>query len=207
MVPESSLIPLASPDDPPSKQAILLGALHLFVRDGLCETSLRDIAADTGYSNTVLYKFFESKNALAIHLFERCYGTLVMSVQEAMDPQKSFREDLQALVERYIRFLDQNLDAVIYVHENLRLFWPQASPETRLYPLLGLLRRWIEKGKAEGTVDPDENTDLLVSLAIGLLSQFARMLYFQECEPPAAQWRASIKDLLDRALSQKDRRP
>ncbi|MHB1757843.1 MAG: TetR/AcrR family transcriptional regulator [Leptospirillum sp.] len=206
MVPEYSLIPLASPDDPPSRQAILLGALRLFVRDGLCETSLRDIAADTGYSNTVLYKFFESKNTLAIHLFERCYETLVMSVQEAMDPQQTFHEDLSALVDRYIRFLDQNLDAVIYVHENLRLFWPQASSKTRLNPLLGLLREWIEKGKTEGTVDPEESTDLLASLTIGLLSQFARMLYFQECEPPALKWRESIKDLLERALSQKEGR-
>ena len=203
MAPEQSLIPLSSPDDPPSRQAILLGALHLFVRDGLCETSLRDIAAATGYSNTVLYKFFESKNALAIHLFERCYETLVMSVQEVMKPQKSFREDLHALIDRYTLFLDQNLDAVIYVHENLRLFWPQASLKTRLYPLIGILGEWVEKGKAEGTVDPEESTDLLVSLAIGLLSQFARMLYFQECEPPAAQCGKSIEDLLDRALSQK----
>ncbi|MHB1287017.1 MAG: TetR/AcrR family transcriptional regulator [Leptospirales bacterium] len=206
MVAEYSLIPVSSPDDPPSRQAILLGALRLFVRDGLCETSLRDIAAETGYSNTVLYKFFESKNDLAIHLFERCYGTLVMSVQDAMDPRRTFLEDLQALVDRYIRFLDQNLDAVIYVHENLRLFWPQASSKTRLNPLLGLLRKWIEKGKAEGEVDPTENTELLVSLAIGLLSQFARMLYFQECEPPALQWRESIKDLLERALRQNERK-
>ncbi len=206
MAPEYSLIPLAFPDDPPSRQAILRGALRLFVRDGLCETSLRDIAAETGYSNTVLYKFFESKNDLAIHLFERSYGTLVMSVQDAMDSRRTFREDLQALVDRYVSFLDQNLDAVIYVHENLRFFWPQASSKTRLNPLLGLLRKWIEKGKAEGEVDPNENTELLVSLTIGLLSQFARMLYFQECEPPALQWRESIKNLLDRALRQKKRK-
>ncbi|MDA8029153.1 MAG: TetR/AcrR family transcriptional regulator [Nitrospiraceae bacterium] len=198
----SSFSPV-SPDEPPSKQAILREALRLFVRDGLCETSLRDIANATGYSNTVLYKFFESKDALAIHLFERCYGELVRGVAQALSPGHSFQEDLEALVEFYVRFLDKSLDSVLYVHENLRLYWPHVDEKTRALPLVGLLADWIGKGKSEGVVDPEGTTGLLVTLTIGFLGQFARMLYFRECDPPAIQWQDEIKDLLLRALVQK----
>ncbi len=192
-----------SPDEPPSKQAILREALRLFVRDGLCETSLRDIASATGYSNTVLYKFFESKDALAIHLFERCYDELIRGMSQALSPRHSFQEDLEALVEFYVRFLDKSLDVVLYVHENLRFYWPHVDEKTRAHPLVGLLAAWIGKGKSEGVVDPEGTTGLLVTLTIGFLGQFARMLYFRECDPPAAQWQEEIKTLLLRALVQK----
>ncbi len=62
--------------DPPSKREILRCALSLFVRDGLSETSIRAIARATHYTNPALYKFFPSKEALALHLFERCYAHL-----------------------------------------------------------------------------------------------------------------------------------
>lgn len=192
-----------SPDEPPSKQAILREALRLFVRDGLCETSLRDIASATGYSNTVLYKFFDSKDALAIHLFKRCYDELVQGVAQAMSSRHSFQEDLVALVEFYVRFLDRNLDAVLYVHENLRLYWPHVDEKTRALPLVGLLATWIGKGKSEGVIDPEGTTSLLVTLTIGFLGQFARMLYFRECDPPAGRWKEEIGALLLRALTQK----
>ena len=191
------------PEEPPSKQAILQEALRLFVRDGLCETSLRDIAGATGYSNTVLYKFFDSKDALAIDLFERCYGELVRGVAQAMSSRHSFQEDLEALVGFYVRFLDRSLDAVLYVHENLRLYWPQVSEKTRTVPLVGLLADWIGKGKSEGAIDPEGTTSLLVTLTIGFLGQFARMLYFRECDPPAVRWQDEIETLLLRALAQR----
>ena len=55
-----------SADDAAGKRDILTAALHLFVRDGLCETTIRDIAKSAGYSNPVLFKHFDSKDHLAL---------------------------------------------------------------------------------------------------------------------------------------------
>ena len=62
-----------SEDDAPAKRKILTTALTLFVRDGLCETSVRDIAKASGFTNPALFKHFKSKDDLARYLFERCY--------------------------------------------------------------------------------------------------------------------------------------
>src|SRR5215470_7814151 len=86
--------------DPPSKREILRWALHLFVRDGLCETSIRDIAEASGFTNPALYKFFASKEALALHLFERCYLRLITTVRDSMT-RESFAADLDGLVAGY----------------------------------------------------------------------------------------------------------
>ena len=71
-------------DDAPGKRKILVTALALFVRDGLCETSVRDIAKASGFTNPALFKHFRSKHDLARYLFERCYLELADLVSNAI---------------------------------------------------------------------------------------------------------------------------
>ena len=65
-----SLSAVVRPDDAPSKRALLEAALRLFVRDGLCETTIRIIAAEAGFTNPAIFKFFDSRDALARCVFE-----------------------------------------------------------------------------------------------------------------------------------------
>src|SRR5437868_9836327 len=77
--------------DPPSKQELLKAALKLFARDGVRESSIRAVAAEAGFTNPVLFKYFEGKEALALHLFERCYLRLVREAMAAIGSPGSFR--------------------------------------------------------------------------------------------------------------------
>src|SRR5258706_5882697 len=95
------------PDDPPSKQAILEAALTLFVREGIREATLRAIAAKAGFSNPVLFKFFDSKEALALYLFERCYVRLVEDVARALAVDGTFRVRLHELVAAMVRLFEE----------------------------------------------------------------------------------------------------
>ena len=61
------------PTDPPSKQELLKAALKLFARDGVRESSIRAVAEEAGFTNPVLFKYFEGKDALALYLFERSW--------------------------------------------------------------------------------------------------------------------------------------
>ena len=74
--------------DAPAKRRILVTALELFVRDGLCETSVRDIAKASGFTNPALFKHFKSKDDLARYLFERCYLELadLVSTRDRLRP-------------------------------------------------------------------------------------------------------------------------
>src|SRR5678816_688962 len=61
-------------DDAPAKREIMSAALKLFSERGLAATSIRDIADESGYTNPALYKHFESKDELALYLFETCHA-------------------------------------------------------------------------------------------------------------------------------------
>src|SRR5215470_14587482 len=88
------------PTDPPSKQELLKAALKLFARQGVRESTIRAVAEEAGFTNPVLFKYFEGKDALALHLFERCYLRLAREATNALAEGGTFRARLSRLIER-----------------------------------------------------------------------------------------------------------
>src|SRR5258706_5317147 len=164
------------PTDPPSKQELLKAALKLFARDGVRESSIRAVAAEAGFTNPVLFKYFEGKEALALHLFERCYLRLVREAMAALASGGSFRARLKLLLTRTLALLDESPEAVLFVNEELRRYWPQVSAATRKHSLIGMTRAFFAEGDVTKAVDPT----LLVAGFWGLLAQFARLYAFGE---------------------------
>jgi AcrR family transcriptional regulator len=172
--------------DPPSKRAVLAAALELFARKGLAATTVREIADHSGFTNPALFRFFESKDALALYLFRRCYERLSRELAGAVVPGEPFAENLRHLIERYAEFTDSHPEALLYVNDNLRLFWPRVPETDRQRSIIGLSRRMLGMGIAEGAVATDVPVDLLVAALTGLLIQVARLRYFGETGPLSA---------------------
>lgn len=187
--------------DPPSKREILRSALHLFVRDGLCETSIRAIARAAHYTNPALYKFFPSKEALALHLFERCYAHLFEAIDATQAPDQPFAARVGALTEAYASLIDENLEAVLYVDETLRAFWPRLPAAARRRSLLRLLRGLVDAGRREGAIDGGADAQLAVALLVGTMGQVARMAYFGEIDRPLASRGVGLRALFVNALT------
>jgi AcrR family transcriptional regulator len=187
-------------DDAPAKQKILIAALHLFVRDGLCETSIRDIAKASGFTNPALFKHFSGKDALASYLFERCYLELYNLVIRAVQSGDTFAIKQHAVIGAYMTAVDQDRNAVLYVQENLRLFWPKMPPSFRKHSILGEVRRLIELGRSEGVVTATVDAGLLTVAWIGTLQQFARAQYFGEFKSSSRVIARTLEDLLTKML-------
>ncbi len=188
------------PDDPPSKQAILQAALSLFVREGIRESTLRTIADKAGFSNPVVFKFFPSKEALALHLFERCYGRLVADVSRALATEGTFRVRLRALLTGLVALFEESPEAVLFVTEELRRFWPHLAPESKRRTANGLVRLFFEEGVKRGDVARDIAVPMLVVGFWGTLSQFCRMMYFGELGGKARDHIGALEALTSKML-------
>jgi AcrR family transcriptional regulator len=195
----------ARADDAPGKRDILTAALHLFVRDGLCETSIRDIAKAAGYSNPVLFKHFESKDHLALHLFEQCYLGLFASIEAALAGQSGFRAQLRALIDTYLHALDADRDAVLFVQDNLRLFWPRATPHVKSSSIVGTVRALLERGRSAKQVTDRLSLELLTVGWLGILQQFGRAWYFGDFKGKAIRHRKQLEELLMRMAETRGR--
>jgi len=191
---------LIEPGDPPSKREILACALRLFVRDGLCETGIRAIGEAAGYTNPALYKFFASKEALTLYLFERCYGWVYQRL-EAGSRAERFDAGLAGVVRAWVELIEEQPDAVLYVNETLRELWPRARPATRRRSLLRLLRSLVEQGQAEGVVPRRLAPELGVALLVGTLGQVARQLALGDFKQGPRALEAQLTALLGSALT------
>ena len=186
-----------SEDDAPAKRKILVTALALFVRDGLCETSVRDIAKASGFTNPALFKHFRSKDDLARYLFERCYLELADLVSNAIASRTTFAEKQRAVIDAYLAALDRDPNSVLYVQDWLRHFWPQnARPRPATFDRRRRAQL-LELGRAEGRVTDDIDIDLLTTAWLGTLQQFARFRYFGEFKQPTR----ALADALDALLT------
>jgi AcrR family transcriptional regulator len=192
---------LLAEGDPPSKREVLRCALHLFVRDGLCETSIRDIAKASGYTNPALYKFFEGKDALALHLFERCYLLLVSVTRESQRPDRDFESNLGALLGAFARMIDENLEAVLYVNDTLRIFWPKLPPSTKRCSFLNVVRNLLDQGVRERALRRGTDVDLALATIVGATAQVARMVYFGELKGSATEHIKGLAALFLRGVS------
>jgi AcrR family transcriptional regulator len=188
------------PDDAPAKRKILIAALDLFVQDGLSETSVRDIAAATGFSNPALFKHFPSKAALADYLFERCYLQLFQLIAEAQKSSEKFRARQRAIIEAYMNALDHDPNALLFVQENLRHFWPRMTPEVRQHSILAQVRTLLDQGRSQGKVTREVDLGLLTAAWIGTLQQFARARFFGEFKQPSKEIVAALENLLTKMV-------
>ena len=184
------------PTDPPSKQELLKAALKLFARQGVRESTIRAVAEEAGFTNPVLFKYFEGKDALALHLFERCYLRLAREATNALAEGGTFRARLSRLVARVLALVDESPEAVLFVNEELRRFWPQVSPATRRHSLIGMTASFFEDREVTAKVD----RILLVAAFWGFLGQFARLYAFGEWKGRAVDAAPQIEALVFKML-------
>lgn len=192
---------LVAPDDAPSKREIVRAALTLFVRDGLCAASLRDIAAASGYSSTVLYKFFENKDALARYLFERCYGLVAGRLRAAVSADRDFRTNLRSLVAAAGGLLATQPAAVLYASEQVRLMWPGASERLRPHSVVRLLTDLFLQGVDEGAIGDAREIPYLIAALVGSFSQYAKLRYFGEFAGPPREDAATLGRIVERIIA------
>jgi AcrR family transcriptional regulator len=186
--------------DSPAKRKILVAALHLFVRDGLCETSIRDIAKASGFSNPALFKHFPSKEALSAYLFECCYLELFRLLSRAMQPGRSFAARQHAVIAAFMDALDRDIDSVLFVQETLRYFWPKMPASVRKHSILDEVRKLLDAGRKEGAVTKSIDLGFLTNAWIGTLQQFARTCYFGASPQPSPAVARTLEELLTRMV-------
>ena len=187
-------------DDPPAKREILRAALALFGERGLAGTSIRDIAGESGYTNPALYKHFAGKDELALYLFELCHARVWTACQAALSSADSFDQKLDAYVERWLQFLDEEPEVIAFLSDSARVLWPRAKRTVRRRTMIGLARSLVLESprmrSASGGIDPD----VAAASVEGTLAELGRMIQVGVIPGPARRWHGKVVALLRRLM-------
>jgi AcrR family transcriptional regulator len=92
-----------TPKGEKARQRLLESALQLFGSRGYEETTMRDIAAEAGYSPGLTYRYFSSKEELVLSL----YRTLCAELEEYAQtlPRVSLPERMYAMIARQLELM------------------------------------------------------------------------------------------------------
>jgi TetR/AcrR family transcriptional regulator, repressor of fatR-cypB operon len=188
-------------DDPPAKREIVHAALKLFSARGLAATSIRDIAKESGYTNPALYKHFETKDDLALHLFETCHARVWSSCAAALASGKGFDQKLDAYVGCWVDLMDEHPEVLAFLADSARVLWPRLSPAMRRKTMIGLARSLVLEAprarKATGAMDPD----VAAASLQGTLSELARMIQVGVVPGPARRWHGKLVALFQQLVA------
>ena len=188
-------------DDPPGKREILLAAMKLFSERGLAETSIRDIAQESGFTNPALYKHFVSKEELALHLFEICHQRVWTSCAAALASENDFRGKLDAYVGRWLELWDDYPEVLAFLADSARVLWPKSSATVRRHTMIGLAESLIAMAPQSRRAASALTATLAAASLQGTLAEVARMIQVGVIKGPAKRWKSSLVELFRKSLA------
>ena len=153
-----------------TKARLERAALTLFVARGVAETTTKEIAMAASVAEGTIYRYFPSKEQLALDLFLRHHQGLAEALAEAQRPAKALRAKIEAIVRCYCEWADRDWTLFAYHLLNQHSFLIQV-PDDMANPVT-VVRDVISQAMKGGEI-PRRNIDLVAASAIGVVMQAA----------------------------------
>ena len=153
-----------------TKARLERAALTLFVARTVAETTTKEIAMAASVAEGTIYRYFPSKEQLALDLFLRHHQGLAEALAEAQRPAKGLRAKIEAIVRCYCEWADRDWTLFAYHLLNQHSFLIQV-PDDMANPVT-VVRDVINQAMKAGEI-PKRNIDLVAASAIGVVMQAA----------------------------------
>ena len=184
------------PTNPTLRNDILRAASHLVEQKGPAGITMRGVAAELGYSATVIYQYFASKEDLLLALKLQA-GELLAEEMEVARQEPTLEAQIHLMAHRYLEFGLQNPAYYRLIFQDM-LPGLQPSPEhhDRLRRAWLIVREtlaaWIE-GRGVPGIAADREANVVWAMVHGMTSlALSHRLPFSE--------RGALHTLLDLAL-------
>ena len=164
-----------------TKSRLERAALTLFVARGVAETTTKEIAMAASVAEGTIYRYFPSKEQLALDLFLRHHQGLAEALAEAQHPAKGLRAKIEAIVRCYCEWADRDWTLFAYHLLNQHSFLIQV-PDGMANPVT-VVRDVISQAMKAGEI-PKRNVDLAAASAIGVVMQAATYKVYGRFEGP-----------------------
>ena len=94
----------------PRLELILTSAATLMARNGYGQTSIRDVARETGLSLAGMYYYFKSKEDLLYKIQHRTFASLLEEQEEVVSEVTDARERLRRLIRNHLSFYTRHFN-------------------------------------------------------------------------------------------------
>jgi AcrR family transcriptional regulator len=164
-----------------TKARVERAALTLFVARGVAETTTREIAMAASIAEGTIYRYFPSKEQLALDIFLGHHRALAEALAEAHRPFTGLRDKIEAIVRCYCEWADRDWSLFAYHLLTQHLFLalvPDGTPNP-----VDVAREVIVNAMTAGEI-PQRDPDLAAASAIGTVMQPATYKVYGRFEGP-----------------------
>lgn len=180
-----------------TRERIGRAALRLFVEQGVAATRTREIAAAAEVAEGSIYRYFDSKEALAHLLFKQIYVQYAEELQAIAAKDRPFQETWKTIVKHLCHAFDQDADAfrflLITQHDHLSEI--PADLESPVEVVRAVMAAAIDRGEISAP-DPD----LATSLGLGTVVQAAVFVLYGQLRAPLSDWTEELQTRSLKAL-------
>jgi len=164
-----------------TKARIERAALTLFVARGVAETTTKEIAMAASIAEGTIYRYFPSKEQLALNMFLGHHRALAEALDEAQAAATGLRAKIEAIVRCYCDWADRDWTLFAYHLLNQHSFLIQV-PDGTPNPV-HVVREMIGQAMKTGEI-PRRDIDLAAASAVGVVLQAATYKVYGRFEGP-----------------------
>lgn len=162
------------------RNEIANAATRVFIKKGYHKTTMNDISAKMKFGRTSIYKYFDNKNEIFIHILSRVLDHLAKTFEPVMqdsgpDPLEKIKTLTDLVLGNYYRHKELVIMVLDFLMK-MRIEHSRVLPELneRTFNLRTMFRELLEDGIRRGqvtNVDPEGVAHLLFSLVRALIVQ------------------------------------
>lgn len=145
------------------KEAIISSARELFIKRGVTDVSISEIAAKANVSQVSIYNYFGDKISLAKEVLISYIDTLVNEYDEILESNISFEEKLKVIItKKYDAITSLGKTAFsssAWRDKALKDIYTEAAN----LKIRAIFAKFIQKGKSEGYISNDIPDDAILS--------------------------------------------
>jgi len=156
-------------------ETILDAAEQVLGRAGSAEASMGEVARLACVSDGLIYRYFESKQALRDAVLARFYGRVLDGAQAAVGRRERFRDRLLALIETHLRLFrdDRALCRLFIAEVRVAAEYPGSPLQELNRRYTGVLEKVLRQGVLEGAVAPGFDSRLVRDMLYGGMEHVA----------------------------------
>jgi len=153
-----------------ARDRIREAAVELMGKKGVAGTTTQDIARRAGCSQAAIYKYWESKDALARESFDAAQRLLIDQMEAGANPGRSAPERVQGALRQFLHFArsrptEYSFLFQVFHSDYARWLASHAMPRD-------IVVREIERGMKTGQISPG-NAQLKAALLLGMAIRLA----------------------------------
>ncbi|HEV7920759.1 MAG TPA: TetR/AcrR family transcriptional regulator [Thermoanaerobaculia bacterium] len=180
------------------RERILRAAVDVFARNGYFNAKVSEIAKAAGVADGTIYLYFDGKEDLLVTIFREHTRNYLVSLEQQLKDISRPEERIRVAIRHHLETLgrDRALAVVSQVELRHSLKFMNLFSQMEVADYLGMIRKIVEHGQAEGVFRRNLHPALVAKSVFGILDEMVTSWILSEKEHALSDQADQIADLI-----------